>query len=40
MITEQVMMILLSVLNLLAVSGNMVVFLVGYTLGTEDCVPQ
>ena len=32
-----VMMILLSVLNSLAVSANMVVFLVGYTLGTEVC---
>ena len=31
-----VMMILLSVLNLLAVSASMVVFLVGYTLGTES----
>ena len=32
-----VMMISLSVLNLLAVSGSTVVFLVGYTLGTEVC---
>ena len=30
------MMILLSVLNLLAVSGSTVVFLVGYTLGTDE----
>ena len=33
----RVMMISLSVLNLLAVSGSTVVFLVGYTLGTEVC---
>ena len=32
-----VMMILLSVLNLLAVSGSMGVFLVGFMLGTETC---
>ena len=33
-----VMMILLSVLNLLVALGNMVVFLGGYTLGTQSCL--